>query len=368
MESSRAMDKPTWTRILLEPVVSGCPNQCRHCMEAAGPPFGELMSLDDVKWLVGEFERASQAALQRPLKFWIEPELFEPSAHPDFLRLYKYAMSFIPRSRWDDFCTFNTNGYGLARIENWKPVFEALRPANVQGFGMAIHGVEAEHDWFVRRTGAYRDIATVTRRALDSQMDVDLEIHLNKRNVSSFGSIVDNLEEMAFGQAKIYSGIPGFFMNDRLRAFEALRPTRADKERIADILQRAPDRGSDTEASWVRQLAESGRKAGLCSYARPGQGPTERSLGRMRVSPSFDVTELFFSRPPVRHGNVKRDGIDAVWAHVMETCLAPMPEPEVLAQRYGDSRSEALHPGPDSVYMKLCDAYWRDGRSVAGAA
>ena len=193
-------------------------------------------------------------------------------------------------------------------------------------------------------------------------MDVFPLIFLNKRNLSSLGSVVDSLEEMTLGKAKIDSEVPAFVMNDRLRAFEPLRPTRADMEQIAAILQRAPCDSTDTEASWVRQLA--GKEVGLFAYERPGRGPTERTLGRLRISPSFDVTELFESRPAVHHGNVKRDGIDAVWTHIMGTCLSPMPEPEVLAQRYGDSQSEALHPGIYSVYMKLCDAYWRD--STAG--
>jgi MoaA/NifB/PqqE/SkfB family radical SAM enzyme len=347
--------------------VAGCPNQCRHCSEAAGPPFGELLSLDEVRWLVGEFERVCRDALETMPQFWLDGEAFEPTVHPDFLALREYALSFIPRSRRHEFdetfSTISTNGYGLARIEDWRPVFEALQRASVRWFGFAIHGLEAEHDWFVRRTGAYRDIATVTRRALDCGMAVGFEIHLNKRNLSSFGSIVDSLEEMALGQATIYSGVPGYFMNERLRAFEPLRPTRADKERIAAVLQRAPDKGTDTEGSFVHQLADTGIELSRDTYERSGRGPQERTLGRLRVSPSFDVTEVFFARPAVCHGNVKRDGIDTVWAHVMETCLSPMPEPEVLAQSYGDSQSEALHPGAGSVYVKLCDAYWRDSTS-----
>ena len=369
MTGNGAMNGFTWTTLRLEPGVAGCPNQCRHCQEAAGPPFGELLSLDEVRWLVGEFERVCRDTLETMPQFWIDVDTFEPTVHPDFLALLEYARSFVPRSRRDEFECLSTNGYGLARIEDWRPVFEALRRANVRGFGFgfAIHGLEAEHDWFVQRTGAYRDIATVTRRALDCGMDLEFEIHLNKRNLSSFGSIVDSLEEMALGQAKIYSGVPGYCMNERLRAFEPLRPTRADKEHIAAVLQRAPDRGSDTEGSFVHQLADAGREVSLCTCEHSGRGPQERTLGRLRVSPSFDVTEEFLSRPAVSHGNVKRDGIDTVWAHVMETCLSPMPGPEVLAQSFGDSQSEALHGGIDSVYMKLCDAYWQKEKGGTAA-
>lgn len=348
-----------WEIIQLELVVAGCPNRCRHCCEEGGPPYGALINLDDVKWLVDEFESVCQGSMGKPPQFRIDYP-FEPTAHPDFIRLQEYVMSFIPKSRLHDFDLLNTNGYGLARVAHWESAFQSLIFMGIQGLGFAIHGLEAEHDWFVRRSGAYKDIMVATQRAIECGMKVEFEIHINKRNIMSFPFIVDTLEELGCGCARIDSGVPAYFMNDRLRTFEVLRPTKAEKDKIARELMRAPDRGSDTEAFWTQHLAENGRNAELCTYELEGKGPAERKLGRLRITPAFDVIELFDSRPGICHGNIKRDGIERVWNSVLETTLPPMPEPDALAHSYGDFKSEALHPGADSVYMKLCDKYWLD--------
>ncbi len=155
----------------------------------------------------------------------------------------------------------------------------------------------------------------------------------------------------------MYSGVPGFYMNDRLRTFEQLRPTRTDKGLIADALARAPDRGSNTEAFFTSHLLENGPKANLCTREIGGKG-FERTPGRLRIMPSFDVTELFFSRPAIHHGNIKHDGIGEVWRRILETELPRMPDPDELARLHEDFESEKLHPGADSVYMRICDRYW----------
>jgi len=348
-----------WDRIRLQPIYSGCPNRCRHCCDEGSPPFGDLMSLEDIQWIVAEFDRAWQDTFGTPAHFRILEDGFEPTVHQDFIRLRQYVMSFLPASRREEFDTLGTNGHGLARAPNWRSLFEELAAIGVRGLGFAVHGLEQEHDWFVQRDGAYQDITPSATRALDSGLNVSFEIHLNKRNLASFPAIVDALERLCSGRARIWCGVPGFYMNDRLRAFDSLRPTKADWGRLADTLERAPDRGSNTEAHWTRLLTEKGKFAGLCTYEPAGRGPEERALAWLRITPAFDVIEMFESRPPLPHGNLKRDGISRVWAGILEAVLPTMPEPEALAQSYGNFESEALHPGVDSVYMKLCDRYWQ---------
>jgi MoaA/NifB/PqqE/SkfB family radical SAM enzyme len=319
------------------------------------------MSLDDVKWLVGQFAHVFEGTIGRApsVRCWLDT--FEPTAHPDFVRLKAYELSFIPEAQRHEFDMLSSNGYGLARLEDWRPVYEALMAAGFSGIGFAIHGLEAEHDWFARRTGAYRDLIIAAQRALACGMRVWFEIHLNKRNLCSFSSIVDMLEELGGGKIRILAGVPGFFRNDRLREFETLlRPTRADIKPLAEVLERMKC-GVETEASWTERLLEKGREACPHTYEPGGKGPSERTLGRLLVTPDFDVKELFFSRPAIPHRNIKRDGIESVWRSILETELPRLPEPEELAHTYGDFGSETLHPGGDSIYMKLCDRYWREG-------
>ncbi len=348
-----------WQTLRLWPITSGCPNRCRHCCDEAGPPYGALMSLDDVKWIVGEFARVWEDTFGASAQVRIIQDGFEPTAHPDFLRLWQYALSFWPEERRGEFGTIlGTNGYGLARAGDWEHLFEEMLPAGIGTVGISVFGLEEEHDWFAQRKGAYQDIVIAAGRALDSGMGLNFEISLNKRNLASFSSIVEALEELGHGQARIWSGVPAFYMNDRLRAFEALRITKAEHEMIADALPRAPDRGSNTEASYTRLLTDKGREAGLCTYEAGGKGPDQRHLGWLVITPAFEVIERFDSRPSIPHGNLKREGVETVWASVLNAELPLMPEPDALARAYGDFPSEALHPGAGSVYMKLCDKYW----------
>lgn len=343
-----------WRVLELQPIASGCPNACRHCSEEGLPPFGALMSVDDVRWLVGELSGAWERTLCALPEVRGVEEGLEPTAHPDFLQLIEYAWSFHPESS----DTLSTNGYGLARLDNWQPAFERLRKLGVRSLGMAVHGLPEEHDWFVRRPGAFRDLAVAAGRALHSGLDVVLEVHLNRRNIRTFGAAVEVLTELGGGRARLTSGVDGYYMNDRLRALEALRPTQAETAAIAHLWPLAPDRGSDTEANLTRQLASGGRGAGLCTYEPAGAGPEGRRLGCFRVTPTSDVIERFVSRPHLHHGNLKRDGADRVWQSVLDATLPPMPEPDELALTYGDFGSDLLYPGAESIHMKLCDRYW----------
>ena len=347
-----------WTLIHLEPITSGCPNRCRHCSEEGGPPIGALMSLEEVKWVVGEFERACRDTVGNVPQFRLTLDTFEPTTHREFIRLVEYVLSFIPESRRHEHEALGTNGYGLARRTNWEPTFYALMSLGIRSLGFAVHGVEEEHDWFVRRKGAYRDIEIAAQRALAVGMTVQVQVYPSKRNLKQFPAMVEAVQKMGAGRAKIFSAPAGYCMNDRLRAYEALRITKSDRDLIADALSRAPDNDSNTEAFWTRYLAEEGKNADLCTYEPAGRGPDERKLGLLRVTPTFDLIEKLDSRPSILHGNIKRDRIDSVWRSVLETTLPPMPEPDALAHLYGDFESEALHPGADSVYMKLCDKYW----------
>lgn len=316
------------------------------------------MSFDRAKWLVDEFARAFERSIGKPpeMRAWMDG--FEPTVHPEFVRLKEYERSLIPEARRHEFDMLSSNGYGLAHRDDWQASYQALAAVGFTGIGFAIHGLEEEHDWFVRRPGAYRDILVAVERTLASGMRAQVWICMNARNVQSFGAVVKALDDLGGGAIRIVAGVPAFHSNERLRAFEALRPTRADVEPIMeDLRQTAWD--ADTQAHWTGRLMDAGRDACPHTYESAGKGPSQRTLGRFRITPELGVRELFFSRPAVDHGNIGRDGIARVWRRVLEADLPALPEPEELAARYGDLQSERLHPGGDSVYMKLCDTWWQ---------
>jgi MoaA/NifB/PqqE/SkfB family radical SAM enzyme len=349
-----------WEYLRIQPIASGCPNRCRHCCDEAGPPFGELIGLDDVQWIVDELIGAWQSSLGTSPQVRVITDGYEPSVHPHFVRLHQYAASFLPQSRRAESDALGTNGYGLARCAAWQSLYQAMLAAGLRRLGMVVHGAEDEHDWFVQRPGAYQDLVTATERALASGMDLGFEIPINRRNVTSFASIVNALERLTEGRARLWSGVSAFYMNDRLRALQALRPTKRDIEPLADALPGAPLSAANSEAFWTRRLAQQGSSADLHTYRRSGRGPAKRGLGHLLVTPEFEVIEVLESRPSIGHGNLRRDGGEKVWRSVLDTELPPMPEPDELAHLYGDVESDALHPGADSVYMMLCDKHWQE--------
>jgi MoaA/NifB/PqqE/SkfB family radical SAM enzyme len=350
-----------WKLISLDANWSGCPNRCRHCLDGGGPPFGALMGLEDLQWLHAQFTEASAATFGTPLPVRIWPEGLEPTAHPDFLRMHAYCRSTFTKQWQKSEHYLSSNGYGIARAPDYPALFAQLRADGVTGVGWAFHGLEEEHDWFVRRRGAFQDLVTAVRRSLECGMRFNAWVSLNNRNVSSLPALVDAIEGLIRGQedAKLIVQVAGYSPNDRLRAFEALRPTAEDVAPQSELLARYGFEAK-TEAACVAQLARLESSESLTEVPEvAGAGPEERALGRLRISPEFGVTETFWTRPSLAHGNLKRDGIARVWQSILTTRVPEIPTPGELARRHGNFGSTALHYGPGSVYVKLCDTYWR---------
>jgi MoaA/NifB/PqqE/SkfB family radical SAM enzyme len=289
-------------------------------------------------------------------------DMMEITAHPHFVRILEYGRAFFTE-KWRRESTYlSSNGYGLARAADPAAAWRSLREIGFAGFGTAIYGVAADHDRFAGRKGAYDDFAAAARSALACGMPVQVEIHVHRWTLPSFPEIVQQIEELGQGRIRLLVGIPSFYMNDRLRAFEPLRPTQAEVEAQEAVRAIAESSVGDTEAAWTRHLAESGSVARLYdgAYQRGGTGPEERDLGWFRITPDFEVIEEFEARPPIAHGNLRRDGMQSVWQHVMGAKVPALPEPEDLARHYGDLGSEAMHPAVGSVYRLLGERYWRE--------
>jgi hypothetical protein len=196
-------------------------------------------------------------------------------------------------------------------------------------------------------------------------MDGLLEIHLTKSNIGQFGATIDALSQATDGRAKLTSGIDAYFRNDRLRALDGVRLRAGDVGAIWDEWRQAPDRGHDTEGSLTTAMAGMHGGGDLCTYEAGGTGPEGRRLGRLRITPARDVVEILDSRPWLDHGNLKQDGIEGVWGSILDTALPDMPDPAELAAAFGDLESDLLHPGAESVHMKLADRYWSQVREAS---
>src|SRR5262249_23601218 len=147
-----------------------------------------------------------------------------------------------------------------------------------------------------------------------------------------------------------------FLPTPRSRHKERLRPTLADLRpaaaRIAELTA-LPDQWASletrTEAAWVRQ-ALAGSRPDV-----PDPAPGELSLG---CRPNLDVYSGLAGLYRTRHGNLRADGIDTVLGRALAHGRqrddelwfgpGPLPAPDELAARYGDTAGPGIHLWPES--------------------
>ena len=136
----------------LEFMAAGCPNACRHCKDEGHPPFGDLLSLEDLEWSVEEFRKV--ATHDTVSNLW-----HEPTAHSDLIALLTFWQenSDEPKGTWEYLAT---NGFGIARAGAPEDPLHELKKLGIHALSFNLHGLEQQHDWFACRKGAYQDIWT----------------------------------------------------------------------------------------------------------------------------------------------------------------------------------------------------------------
>ncbi|HLF88145.1 MAG TPA: radical SAM protein [Anaerolineales bacterium] len=187
---------------------AGCPETCRHCAVDGHQPYGELFSLDELRALKDEWG---------PLTI-----RYEPTTHPDFPEIY-HADIATEHGGW-----LVTNGFGLARREDYGRVFEKMRGMGIHTIALTLHGLREHHDWFVCRSGAYEDILLATRRATERGFIVNWQIFVDQKGIKDIPVLV----EIAFKEVGDvqFLGIPYHRVGGRLWHYEKIRLTVKDIE------------------------------------------------------------------------------------------------------------------------------------------
>jgi RNA polymerase sigma-70 factor (ECF subfamily) len=354
----------------LELHIAGCPNACRHCKDEGSPPCGELMSFDDAKWVVEQFRNLTKS--EPPVAKNICTVLYhEPTAHPDFLSLWQYHRDICEAMGCEEFpechSVLSTNGYGIARADDYRQMLKRLRELGIRMISSTLHGLEEHHDWFVRRKGAFRDIFLSAERAREAGFQIHFNGYLDRRNMKDFARH-DIICEAGFEEKSQYKislplPVPTFVVGKRLRDYElSLRPRLSDFESLPSewkpFLELSYDRY--TEGSWVKKIlndpTDPSLKEGFSDIS-DGEGCFILAIDRF-----FDVYQrpYNFDWPPVKHGNLKTDGLAAILDR-MEAWRPPkLPDLATLAERYGDINSTLIHRNAFSVRNKWLDSYWRD--------
>ena len=185
---------------------AGCPNTCRHCAALGHPPQKTYYSIDELRRLSEE---------------WGLLEIYhEPTAHPDFPAVYDPQIA-EPHGGY-----LVTNGYGLARRDDYPSVLQGMQAIGIEYLAFTLHGLRDHHDWFACRKGAFDDILLAGRRARQAGFKLVWQVFLDRMNIDQVPLLVE-MSLVESGETPLLQ-LPFHTVSQRLWIFERLRPSLKD--------------------------------------------------------------------------------------------------------------------------------------------
>jgi len=142
-----------------------------------------------------------------------------------------------------------THGAGILQWSDALTRLKRLKEYGVETFQFAFHGKEREHDWFVRRKGAFGDTLEAARLCAEAGFALYWALFLNARNILHIPALVESLSELSgTNETKLFLSTWTHIGN--ALGIEHLRPTaeqfQALRSQLGDLLPVAY-----TEAYWV---------------------------------------------------------------------------------------------------------------------
>ncbi len=341
----------TFDCIGLELHVMGCPLACKHCKDMGHPPFGRLMTLEDVDSVLRQFESLG-------CKLTVLP-YHEFTVYPEGPALMKRCGEIYPDALTD---VLATNGHGIARRDDYQSLLQELADLGVKTFSYTTHGLPDRHDWFVGRPGAFQDIMTADDRADQAGFTSSFNIFLDRRNINDFLPLLDLLRKRKSLQYpdSIWICLPAYIPNDRLRKYEkTLRPTLSDLKPIEEPLRKFWDLPLDqyTEAAWTKKILADPLDPAL-NLIPPLD--TSRQTLSLIVDANFDLYErgeFTFEWPPIKHGNLKAEPLETLLDRIRQWQPPKIPDTSTLAKTYGNPDSQLIHKYATSVHLKWIDLH-----------
>jgi hypothetical protein len=221
---------------------AGCSNTCRHCSVDGFSPFGGFYSLEELRGIKDEWGALTIR--------------YEPTAHPDFPEIYNSDIA-TEHSGW-----LVTNGFGLARRDDYRRIFEKMQKLGIENIAFTLHGLRDHHDWFVRRPGAFEDILLATQRVNAFGFCIHWQIFVDKAGIGDLPALIA-LSVKETGNVPSLT-LPYHRVGGRLWQYEKLRPTVSDvdthklSQLIDDPKKNIFIRAEHLRASsWLKQWTES---------------------------------------------------------------------------------------------------------------
>ena len=229
---------------------------------------------------------------------------------------------------------------------------------------LSLHGMEATHDWFVGRSGAYADLMEAAKRLEDHGISVGWNVFLSKANINDVEEMIGVLRSLtADVDPFINVTVPTWKPNRRLMEYE---PLRLDVYELEAAIQgisgnvASPDvlcEGAVTQdvLTGAHDLAEMERD--FSAYRRQG-GYVSVTCDRQ-----LNVYEGAPGNYEYCHGNLASEGIARVMESIARYRPDPLPPIGQLCSRYGDTTSAKAHPNDVSVMRKWLAMHWREERA-----
>ncbi len=188
--------------IVLEIQAVNCWLSCQHCYAGNFSVTKKQMSLEDVFSCISFFKEISK----EPLTVYLYKDLLDYGEKFSFIeelsRLgLKGAIELLPTHGW-------------ARGDGSKETAYRLAHSGVKKVWLTLHGNQNEHDYFVRRPGAYQRIFDFAQSAINTGVGVSWNLMLRKSNQLSLKSLLSNDDVLSLSQ-ELYVSVPGGLGNGR---------------------------------------------------------------------------------------------------------------------------------------------------------
>jgi hypothetical protein len=355
----------TTTALMVSVEAIGCPTVCRHCW-AQGTPY-HTMPVDDIGWVL---ERAHRFCDEHGLGFHAFP-MHEVAAHPDAAAILELFAQHVGAAEFEP---LSTTGVPLATREDWRELLAAAARVGTTTVWVAFHGVGGEHDRQVNRPGAYDETCLAVRRIHAAGLRAGCNVFVTKVNAPRAGRLLDTLRELGIDEMSWEPAT--YYPTPRGRRNERLRPAAPDLRHLADRIRASSglwrdawaDLDAHTEAAWVRRALAG-------AWPEPPE-PDFRPL-ELVCRPNLDLHAGMAGLYRERHGNLRRDGADAVLRRALASGqrtrdalwfdLDPPPSVTQLATHAADPDGQGVHFTAQSVRSLWLDRARaaRGGRAVS---
>lgn len=275
-------------------IAAGCCCLCRHCFANASRRVADPINVTKAEEIVEYFEPLLTAA-NEPLVD-VCYDLFDHPDAPGMIRMLHR------RGLYGYFDVIPTNGHGIAHNPEYARFLGEMREMGTQRLQVTFHGMEKNHDRFVRRRGAFQDLLVAARAGLDVGLELNIATFANRHNVDELPALAEHLLHAGVRthpDKPLFVGIWSPPEHDR--KMEALVIDLDDCKRMKEQPNLRMIGVGRTEGEWLEEALRGDHSAFVSR--------TQNCLS-VAVYGNFDVTAGFDRRS--RIGNLRTDSLETI--------------------------------------------------------